>query len=106
MKPELSVLNRRRKTNGIKRRKVAHGNPDITGTWGKGPAPSGAAERRAYSVLNNTTCVQYGRGKAENTVRDILSLAAILSSSAFLFSISALTQLLSSRTMSRKVQGS
>ena len=72
MKPELSVLNRRRKTNGIKRRKVAHGDPDITGTWGKGPAPSGAAERRAYSILNHTTCIQYGRGKAENTVRDTI----------------------------------
>jgi hypothetical protein len=70
MKPELSVLNRRRKTNGIKRHKVMHGIPDITGTWGKGPAPSGVAERHAYRVLNNTTCVQYSRGKAENTVRD------------------------------------
>ena len=34
MKPELSVLNKRRKTNRIKRCKVAHGNPDVTGTWG------------------------------------------------------------------------
>ena len=32
---ELSVLNKRRKTNGIKWRKVAHGNPEVTGMWGK-----------------------------------------------------------------------
>ena len=70
MKPELSVLNRGQKTNGIKRHKVVHGIPDITGMWGKGPVPSGAAEHRAYSILNNTTCVQYGCGKAENNVRD------------------------------------
>ena len=70
MKPELSVLNKRRKTNGIKRRKVAQGNPEVTGTWGKGLAPSGAAERRTHHVLNDATCIQYCRGNAENTVRD------------------------------------
>ena len=70
MKPELSVLNRRRKTNGIKWRKVAQGNPEVTGTWGKGLAPSGAAERRTYHILNDAMCVQDCRGNAENTVRD------------------------------------
>ena len=34
MNTELSVLNKRRKTNGIKQRKVAQGNPEVTGTWG------------------------------------------------------------------------
>ena len=34
MKLELSVLNKKWKTNGIKRRKVAQGNPDVTRTWG------------------------------------------------------------------------
>ena len=70
MKPELSILNRGWKTNGIKQHKVAHGNLDITGMWGKGPAPSGAAERRAYNVFNDTACVQHCGGKAENTVCD------------------------------------
>ena len=70
MNTELSVLNKRRKTNGIKWRKVAQGNPEVTGMWGKGLAPSGTAECRAYNVLNDSTCVQYCRGKAENTVRD------------------------------------
>ena len=53
-----------------KRRKVAQGSPEVTGTWGKGPAPSGAAERHAYNVLNDATCIQYCRGEAENTVHD------------------------------------
>ena len=70
MKPELSVINKRRKTNGIKRRKVAQENPEVTRTWGKGLAPSGAAERRMYCVLNDATRVQDCRGNAENTVRD------------------------------------
>ena len=70
MKPELSVLNKRRKTNGIKWRKVAQGNPEVTGTWGKGLAPSGAAERCTYSVLSNVTCVQDCRGNAGITGRD------------------------------------
>ena len=35
MKPELSALNKKQKTNGIKQRKVAQGNPDIAGTWGR-----------------------------------------------------------------------
>ena len=35
MKPELSVLNKRRKTNRIKQCKVVQGNPDIAGTWGR-----------------------------------------------------------------------
>ena len=35
MKMELSVLNKKRKTNGIKQRKVVHGNPDIAGMWGR-----------------------------------------------------------------------
>ena len=74
MKLELSVLNRGWKTNGIKQHKAAHRNLDITGTWGKGLAPSGMAERRAYSVLNNTTCIQYGHGKAESTIRDSIPL--------------------------------
>ena len=74
MKTELSVLNKRRKTNGIKRRKVVQGNPEVTGTWGKGLAPSGAAECCTYHVLNDATCVQDYCGNAENTVRDTLRL--------------------------------
>ena len=35
MKPELSILNKKQKTNRIKWRKVAQGNPDITGMWGR-----------------------------------------------------------------------
>ena len=35
MKPELSVLNKKRKTNGIKQHKVAQGNLDITRAWGR-----------------------------------------------------------------------
>ena len=72
MKTELSILNKRRKTNGIKWRKVAHGNLDITRMWGKGPAPSGTVECRAYNMLNDATCIQYCHGKAENTIRDTL----------------------------------
>ena len=72
MKLELSVLNKRWKTNGIKQRKVVQGSPEVTGTWGKGPAPSGTAERRTYHILNDAMCVQYCRGEAENTVRDTM----------------------------------
>ena len=79
MKPELSVLNKRRKTNGIKRRQVAQGNPEVTGMWGKGLAPSGAAERRMYRVLNDATCIQDCCGNAENTVRDTIGVNAIKS---------------------------
>ena len=35
LKPELSALNKKWKTNGIKWCKVAQGNPDITGAWGR-----------------------------------------------------------------------
>ena len=35
MKPELSVLNKKQKTNGIKQHKVVQGNLDITGMWGR-----------------------------------------------------------------------
>ena len=34
MKPELSILNKKQKTNRIKWRKVAQGNLDVTGMWG------------------------------------------------------------------------
>ena len=74
MKPELSILNKRRKTNGIEWCKVAQGNPEVTGTWGKGLVPSGAAECRTYHVLNDATCVQDCRGNAENTVSDSIPL--------------------------------
>ena len=83
MKPELSILNRGWKTNGIKRRKVAHRNLDITGMWGKGPAPSGAAEHCAYNVLNDAMCIQYCCGKAENTVRDNCGLCRFYSLDSF-----------------------
>ena len=74
MKPELSVLNKRRKTNRIKWRKVAQGNPEVTGTWGKGLAPSGVAERRMYNVLSDVMCIQDCHGNAENTVHDSIPL--------------------------------
>ena len=74
MKPELSVLNKRWKTNGIKWRKVVQGSPEVTGMWGKGLVPSGVAERHMYHVLNDATCVQYCHGNAENTVRDSIPL--------------------------------
>ena len=35
MKLELSILNKKWKTNGIKWRKVAQGDLDVTRTWGK-----------------------------------------------------------------------
>ena len=72
MKLELSILNKRRKTNGIKWRKVAQGNPEVTGVWGKGLAPSGAVECCTYHVLNDVMCIQYCRGEAENTVHDTI----------------------------------
>ena len=34
MKPELSILNKKQKTNRIKWRKVVQGNPDVTRMWG------------------------------------------------------------------------
>ena len=46
MKPELSVLNKKRKTNGIKQCKVVQGNLDITRTWGRVQSN----KRHAYSL--------------------------------------------------------
>ena len=54
MKMELSVLNKKRKTNGIKWHKVVHGNPDIAGTWGRVRSD----KRHGYSL--GATCVQLG----------------------------------------------
>ena len=54
MKTELSVLNKERKTNGIKWHKVAHGDPDVTGTWGSVRSD----KRHGYSL--GATHVQLG----------------------------------------------
>ena len=54
MKPELSILNKKRKTNGIKWRKVAQGNPDVTRTWGSVRSD----KRHGYSL--GTMHVQLG----------------------------------------------
>ena len=54
MKPELSVLNKKRKTNGIKQHKVAQGNLDVTGTWGSVRSD----KRHGYSL--GATHVQLG----------------------------------------------
>ena len=67
-------ITKSRKTNGIKRRKVAQGNPEVTGMWGKGLVPSGVVERHVYNVLNDSMCVQYCHGNAENTVCDSIPL--------------------------------
>ena len=71
---ELSVLNKRRKTNRIKWRKVAHGNPDITGTWGKGPATSDKATawRNAHPAWQPKVCNSVGHGNTGITGRDRL----------------------------------
>ena len=58
MKLELSVLNKKWKTNGIKWRKVAQGNLDITRTWGRVQSD----KRHGYSLgamhiqLGNLRC--------------------------------------------------
>ena len=54
MNTELSILNKRRKTNGIKWHKVAQGNLEVTRTWGN----VRSNKRHGYSL--GATRVQVG----------------------------------------------
>ena len=54
MKLELSVLNKKQKTNGIKWHKVVQGNMDITGAWGR------VQSNKQHSYSLGTTRIQLG----------------------------------------------